>query len=193
MAPPRSFIWTRADRAHAADDLRAAARLRDGQQLAEAAAGRDRHVPLDPVARITISPYIQMWRTVPLARYFVNSLIVCTCAAVLSVADRDVRRVRGQPLPVPRPPGVHAGRAVHPDVPRDLVPAPAVPDLRVDRERDRDHAARLAHRACHHLPDVLAAVLHLAAGRLFRLDSARSRRSGPRSTAAVRCAPCSAW
>jgi ABC-type glycerol-3-phosphate transport system permease component len=34
---------------------------------------------------ITFSSYIQMWQTVPLAQYFVNSLIVCTCAAALSV------------------------------------------------------------------------------------------------------------
>lgn len=35
--------------------------------------------------RLTISPYIDMWRTVPLARYFANSVIVCTSAAALSV------------------------------------------------------------------------------------------------------------
>jgi multiple sugar transport system permease protein len=34
---------------------------------------------------LTISPYIDMWRTVPLGRYFVNSVIVCTSAAALSV------------------------------------------------------------------------------------------------------------
>ncbi len=34
---------------------------------------------------LTFSPYVQMWSTVPLARYFVNSLIVCTSAALLSV------------------------------------------------------------------------------------------------------------
>lgn len=36
-------------------------------------------------APITIRPYIDMWHTVPLARYFENSLIVCTSAAALSV------------------------------------------------------------------------------------------------------------
>jgi multiple sugar transport system permease protein len=34
---------------------------------------------------ITFSAYIQMWSTVPLARYFENSVIVCTSAAALSV------------------------------------------------------------------------------------------------------------
>lgn len=36
-------------------------------------------------APITFRPYIDMWHTVPLARYFENSLIVCSCAAGLSV------------------------------------------------------------------------------------------------------------
>ena len=33
----------------------------------------------------TIQPFIDIWSTVPLARYFMNSLIVCVCATVLSV------------------------------------------------------------------------------------------------------------
>jgi multiple sugar transport system permease protein len=35
--------------------------------------------------RVTLEPFIEMWSTVPLARYFVNSLIVTTAATVLSV------------------------------------------------------------------------------------------------------------
>ncbi|WP_422116433.1 carbohydrate ABC transporter permease [Brachybacterium sp. UNK5269] len=35
--------------------------------------------------RVTIEPFIEMWSTVPLARYFMNSLIVTTAATVLSV------------------------------------------------------------------------------------------------------------
>ncbi len=35
--------------------------------------------------RVTIEPFVEMWSTVPLARYFVNSLIVTTAATVLSV------------------------------------------------------------------------------------------------------------
>ena len=92
-----------------------------------------------PLSRV--SPYLHIWQTVPLARYFLNSLIVSTCGAALSVAGRHFAayavsryRFRGRRI-------FTAGRAVHPDVPGDPVPAPAVPDLRVDRERDRDHAA----------------------------------------------------
>ena len=44
---------------------------------------------------LTLQPFIDMWTTVPLARYFVNSLIVSTVATVFSVAHRDPRRVRG--------------------------------------------------------------------------------------------------
>ena len=35
--------------------------------------------------RLTISPYIDMWSTVPLAHYFWNSLIVATCSTAISV------------------------------------------------------------------------------------------------------------
>ncbi|WP_308491919.1 carbohydrate ABC transporter permease [Microbacterium terrisoli] len=34
---------------------------------------------------ITFEPYIQMWQTVPLAQYFLNSLIVCTAATLVSL------------------------------------------------------------------------------------------------------------
>lgn len=34
---------------------------------------------------ITFEPFIEMWSTVPLARYFLNSLVVSTCATGLSV------------------------------------------------------------------------------------------------------------
>jgi multiple sugar transport system permease protein len=34
---------------------------------------------------ITFQPYIDIWKTVPLAEYFVNSLIVCTAATVVSL------------------------------------------------------------------------------------------------------------
>jgi multiple sugar transport system permease protein len=36
-------------------------------------------------SRITIQPFIDMWSTIPLATYFVNSLIVATSATVFSV------------------------------------------------------------------------------------------------------------
>jgi len=82
-------------------------------------------------AHITISPYLQMWQTVPLGRYFVK------------LADRvhQRRRVvgsRSRRLPLKRSARYRfrgrrcsRWRAVHPDVPWDLVSAPAVPDLRV--------------------------------------------------------------
>ncbi|OIH93168.1 MULTISPECIES: carbohydrate ABC transporter permease [unclassified Curtobacterium] len=34
---------------------------------------------------VTIQPFIDMWTTVPLAKYFVNSLVVCTVATVFSL------------------------------------------------------------------------------------------------------------
>ena len=34
---------------------------------------------------VTLRPYVDMWHTIPLAHYFLNSLIVSVCATVLSV------------------------------------------------------------------------------------------------------------
>ncbi len=34
---------------------------------------------------LTLDPFIDMWSTVPLARYFVNSLVICSCATIASV------------------------------------------------------------------------------------------------------------
>ena len=36
-------------------------------------------------SRITFEPYAQIWSTVPLARYFINSVIVCVSATAISV------------------------------------------------------------------------------------------------------------
>ncbi|MBX6764115.1 MAG: carbohydrate ABC transporter permease [Rubrobacteraceae bacterium] len=36
-------------------------------------------------SRITFEPYVQIWSTVPLAHYFINSVIVCVSATVISV------------------------------------------------------------------------------------------------------------
>ena len=49
-APPPSFLWTRRIVLTLLAVVRAGAGVRDGQQLAQAAAGRDQHVPVDPVA-----------------------------------------------------------------------------------------------------------------------------------------------
>jgi multiple sugar transport system permease protein len=36
-------------------------------------------------SQVTLRPYLQMWETVPLARYFLNSLIISTCSTVIAV------------------------------------------------------------------------------------------------------------
>jgi multiple sugar transport system permease protein len=36
-------------------------------------------------SQVTLSPYLEMWKTVPLARYFLNSLIISTCSTVIAV------------------------------------------------------------------------------------------------------------
>jgi multiple sugar transport system permease protein len=84
MAPPRSFIWTRrivltvlTIFALLPLYVMVSSSLKPLQDVS----GTFRWIP----SPITFSSYIQMWQTVPLAQYFVNSLIVCTCAAALSV------------------------------------------------------------------------------------------------------------
>ncbi|MBV9382103.1 MAG: carbohydrate ABC transporter permease [Streptosporangiaceae bacterium] len=84
MAPPRSFVWTRrivltllTVFAVTPVYVMVSSSLKPLQDVT----GAFRWIP----ARITISPYVDMWRTVPLARYFLNSVIVCTSAAALSV------------------------------------------------------------------------------------------------------------
>jgi multiple sugar transport system permease protein len=84
MAPPRSFIWTRrivlsalAIFALLPVYVMVSSSLKPLQDVT----GTFNWIP----AHITVSPYLQMWQTVPLGRYFVNSLAVCTSAAVLSV------------------------------------------------------------------------------------------------------------
>lgn len=84
MAPPRSFIWTRrivltvlTIFALLPLYVMVSSSLKPLQDVT----GTFRWIP----SPITFSAYIQMWQTVPLAQYFVNSLIVCTCAAALSV------------------------------------------------------------------------------------------------------------
>src|ERR1700722_6853806 len=84
MAPPRSFIWTRRIVLGALTIfalvpvyVMVSSSLKPLQDVT----GTFHWIP----AHITFSPYLQMWQTVPLGRYFVNSLAVCTSAAVLSV------------------------------------------------------------------------------------------------------------
>jgi len=84
MAPPRSFIWTRTIVltlltlfALVPVYVMISSSLKPLQDVT----GTFSWIP----AHITFSPYIVMWRTVPLAHYFINSVIVCTSAAALSV------------------------------------------------------------------------------------------------------------
>jgi multiple sugar transport system permease protein len=84
MAPPRSFIWTRRivlTLLTVFAVLPVYVMLSSSLKPLQEVTGTFRWIP----AHITISPYIDMWRTVPLARYFVNSLIICTSASALSV------------------------------------------------------------------------------------------------------------
>ena len=85
MAPPRSFIWTRRIVLSALTIfalLPVYVMVSSSLKPLQDVTGTFRWIP----AHITVSPYLQMWQTVPLGRYFVNSLIVCTSAAALSVA-----------------------------------------------------------------------------------------------------------
>ncbi len=84
MAPPRSFLWSR----------RIFLTLLTGfvlvpvyvmvssslKPLADVT-GAFRWLPTE----LTVRPYIDIWSTVPLGRYFVNSLIVAGAATVCSV------------------------------------------------------------------------------------------------------------
>ena len=71
MAPPRSFIWTRrivlsalAIFALLPVYVMVSSSLKPLQDVT----GTFRWIP----AHITVRPYLQMWQTVPLGRYFVN-------------------------------------------------------------------------------------------------------------------------
>jgi multiple sugar transport system permease protein len=84
MAPPRSFVWTRrivlallAIFAVLPVYVMVSSSLKPLQDVTTSFSWIPTH--------ITVRPYIDMWRTVPLGRYFVNSLVVCTSAAILSV------------------------------------------------------------------------------------------------------------
>jgi multiple sugar transport system permease protein len=84
MARPRSFLWTRAVVltlltifAVLPVYVMVSSSLKPLQDITTSF----NWIP----APLTFRPYIDMWHTVPLARYFLNSVIVCTSAAALSV------------------------------------------------------------------------------------------------------------
>ncbi|MFR9787880.1 carbohydrate ABC transporter permease [Streptomyces sp. MB22_4] len=84
MALPRSFLWTRRVFLTLLTGfvlLPVYVMLSSSLKPLADVTGRFRWLP----SGLTIRPYIDMWSTVPLARYFVNSLIVAGSATVLSV------------------------------------------------------------------------------------------------------------
>ncbi|MEV5703824.1 carbohydrate ABC transporter permease [Actinoallomurus sp. NPDC052274] len=84
MAPPRSFVWTRRvvlTLLTVFSALPVYVMLSSSLKPLQDVAGTFRWIP----ERITIRPYIDMWRTVPLAHYFVNSIIVSVGATACSV------------------------------------------------------------------------------------------------------------
>ena len=84
MAPPRSFLWTRRIVLTLLTIFAVApvyVMISSSLKPLSDVTGAFRWIP----AHITVSPYVDMWRTVPLAHYFLNSVIVCISAAALSV------------------------------------------------------------------------------------------------------------
>ncbi len=84
MAPPQSFIWTR--RVVLAlltlfALLPVYVMLSSSVKPLEDTLGEWSWIP----SRITFQPYLDIWSTVPLAKYFMNSLIVAGAATVCSV------------------------------------------------------------------------------------------------------------
>ncbi|WP_406301839.1 carbohydrate ABC transporter permease [Streptomyces sp. NBC_00885] len=83
-APPRSFVWTRRivlSLLTAFALLPVYVMLSSSLKPLQDVSGTFRWIP----SGLTIRPYIDIWHTVPLARYFLNSLIVAGAATVLSV------------------------------------------------------------------------------------------------------------
>jgi|SRR5579872_3093516 len=81
---PRSFVWTRRVVLTALTVfalLPLYVMLSSSLKPLQDVTGTFRWIP----AHLTFRPYLDMWRTVPLARYFVNSVTVCTSAAMLSL------------------------------------------------------------------------------------------------------------
>lgn len=83
-APPRSFLWTRRIVLSVLAVFAAApvfVMLSSSLKPLQDVSGEFRWIP----SEITIRPYLDIWETIPLARYFMNSLIVAGTATVLSV------------------------------------------------------------------------------------------------------------
>ncbi|MGW0549573.1 carbohydrate ABC transporter permease [Streptomyces altiplanensis] len=83
-APPRSFLWTRRIFLTVLTTFVAVpvyVMISSSLKPLQDVAGEFRWLP----SELTIRPYIDIWSTVPLADYFVNSLIVASAATVCSV------------------------------------------------------------------------------------------------------------
>ncbi|WP_327678033.1 carbohydrate ABC transporter permease [Streptomyces sp. NBC_00467] len=84
IAPPQSFLWTRRvvlTLLTVFALLPVYVMLSSSLKPLQDVSGQFRWIP----SGLTIRPYIDIWNTVPLAHYFVNSLIVAVSATVLSV------------------------------------------------------------------------------------------------------------
>ncbi|MFE3472928.1 carbohydrate ABC transporter permease [Streptomyces cavourensis] len=84
MAAPQSFLWTRrivltllAGFVLLPVYVMVSSSLKPLQDVS----GKFQWIP----STVTVQPYLDIWKTVPLAKYFVNSLIVAVSATVLSV------------------------------------------------------------------------------------------------------------
>ncbi|WP_037577809.1 carbohydrate ABC transporter permease [Phaeacidiphilus oryzae] len=85
MAPPRSFLWTR----RIGLTLLTVFTLVPVWVMVSSSVKplRDVQSAFEWLPRhLTLAPYAQIWSTVPLAHYFVNSLVVSACSTVISVA-----------------------------------------------------------------------------------------------------------
>ncbi|MET7798559.1 carbohydrate ABC transporter permease [Streptomyces decoyicus] len=83
-APPRSFLWTRRIFLTALAGfvlLPVYVMLSSSLKPLEDVSGAFRWLP----SALTVRPYLDIWHTVPLARYFANSLIVAGSATLCSV------------------------------------------------------------------------------------------------------------
>ncbi|MGI5467059.1 carbohydrate ABC transporter permease [Streptomyces sp. CA-132043] len=83
-APPRSFVWTRRVLLTLLTLFTATplyVMLSSSLKPLQDVTGAFRWFP----SRVTLQPYLDIWETVPLGRYFVNSLIVAGAATACSV------------------------------------------------------------------------------------------------------------
>src|SRR5918999_3257802 len=83
-APPRSFVWTRRIVLSLLTVFAAVpvyAMLTSSLKPLADVTGRFRWLP----SEITLRPYVDIWHTVPLGRYFLTSVIVASAATGLSV------------------------------------------------------------------------------------------------------------